>query len=59
MKKKILTYFILLLALLSGTQVAAQNAPQPFDIEQPSLRVFLPAPEPATGRAVVACPGGG
>ncbi len=32
---------------------------EPFDIEQPSLRVFLPAPELATGRAVVACPGGG
>ena len=39
--------------------MAAQKAPQPFDIDTPSLRVFLPAPELATGRAIVACPGGG
>lgn len=44
---------------LTGLQVSAQSTPKPFDIEQPSLRVFLPAPELATGRAVVACPGGG
>jgi acetyl esterase/lipase len=35
---------------------------QPSDslkIYKPSIRVFLPAKEKATGRAVVACPGGG
>ena len=59
MKQKFSTLFFLLLFLFSGLQVVAQKAPGPFDIEQPSLRVFLPAPELATGRAVVACPGGG
>lgn len=49
----------MLVLLLTGLQVSAQSTPKPFDIEQPSLRVFLPAPELATGRAVVACPGGG
>ena len=55
MKQKFSTIFLLLLLLLAGSRVVAQNAPKPFDIEQPSLRVFLPAPELATGRAVVAC----
>lgn len=41
--------FFLLLFLLAGQQTVAQKAPNPFDIEQPSLRVFLPAPELATG----------
>ena len=59
MKQKFSTLFFLLLFLFSGLQVVAQKAPDPFDVEQPSLRVFLPAPELATGRAVVACPGGG
>ena len=59
MKQKFSTLFFLLLFLLAGQQTVAQKAPNPFDIEQPSLRVFLPAPELATGRAVVACPGGG
>ena len=59
MKQKFSTIFLLLFILLAGSRVVAQNAPKPFDIEQPSLRVFLPAPELATGRAVVACPGGG
>lgn len=59
MKQKKSTLFFLLLLLLAGMHVGAQNAPKPFDIEQPSLRVFLPAPELATGRAVIACPGGG
>ena len=57
-----LNFSVLLVWLLSLTAyfpLAAQNAPRPFDIENPSLRVFLPAPELATGRAVVACPGGG
>ena len=52
MKQKFSTIFILLLLFLAGSRVVAQNAPKPFDIEQPSLRVFLPAPELATGRAI-------
>ena len=52
MKQKFSTIFILLLLFFAGSRVVAQNAPKPFDIEQPSLRVFLPAPELATGRAV-------
>lgn len=59
MKQKFSSLFVLLVLLLIGLQVSAQSTPKPFDIEQPSLRVFLPAPELATGRAVVACPGGG
>lgn len=59
MKQKFSTLFLLLITLLAGSRGAAQNAPKSFDIEQPSLRVFLPDPELATGRAVVAFPGGG
>ena len=59
MKQKFSSLFVLLVLLLTGLQVSARSTPKPFDIEQPSLRVFLPAPELATGRAVVACPGGG
>ena len=59
MKQKFSSLFVLLVLLLTGLQVSAQSTPKSFDIEQPSLRVFLPAPELATGRAVVACPGGG
>lgn len=59
MKQKFTSLFLLLLFLLAGQRAGAQSVPAPFDIEQPSLRVFLPAPELATGRAVVACPGGG
>lgn len=59
MKQKFSSLFVLLVLLLTGLQVSAQSTPKLFDIEQPSLRVFLPAPELATGRAVVACPGGG
>lgn len=59
MKQKISSFLVLLVLLLAGLQASAQSTPKPFDIEQPSLRVFLPAPELATGRAVVACPGGG
>ena len=59
MKQKFSSLFVLLVLLLTGLQVSAQSTPKPFDIEQPSLRVFLPAPELSTGRAVVACPGGG
>lgn len=59
MKQIFSTLLCLLLSLLPASRAVAQDAPEPFDIEQPSLRVFLPAPELATGRAVVACPGGG
>ena len=59
--KHFFSFFLLLPLFLSAgiSPLAAQTAPKPFDIENPSLRVFLPAPELATGRAVVACPGGG
>ena len=50
MKQKFSSLFVLLVLLLTGLQVSAQSTPKPFDIEQPSLRVFLPAPELATGR---------
>ena len=56
MKQKISSFWVLLVLLLAGLQASAQSAPKPFDIEQPSLRVFLPAPELATGRAVVDTP---
>ncbi|MDU8958319.1 MAG: xylanase, partial [Bacteroides sp.] len=48
MKQKFSSLFVLLVLLLTGLQVSAQSTPKPFDIEQPSLRVFLPAPELAT-----------
>lgn len=59
MKKKLSVLFFLLLFLFAGGNTVAQNAQKPFDVENASLRVFLPAPELATGRAVVALPGGG
>lgn len=60
MKQLFSSFLLLLLFLTAGiSPLAAQTAPKPFDIENPSLRVFLPAPELATGRAIVACPGGG
>ena len=59
MKLKLSILTILLFFLSASFPLAAQKAPQTFDIDTPSLRVFLPAPELATGRAIVACPGGG
>lgn len=59
MKRKSLIFLLLALSAGTSLKVAAQDAPHPFDIEQPTLRVFLPNPEIATGRAVIACPGGG
>ncbi len=82
MKKNFTSLLVLLLLLVSGSTVSAQNPQKPFDIDlwaqgmpntngadsapfdeskgnyKPSIRVFLPAPELATGRVVVACPGG-
>lgn len=64
--KRLLTTF-LSLALLFACAMA-QQALKPFDItlhsdsakaEPATVRVFLPDPSTATGRAVVACPGGG
>ena len=49
MKQKFSILLFLLLLWFTGSQAVAQNAPNPFDIEQPLLRVFLPAPELATG----------
>lgn len=59
MKQNSFTFLALLIFVLASITAKAQNSLNPFDIETPSLRVFLPAPELATGRAVVACPGGG
>ena len=56
MKQKFSILLFLLLLWFTGSQAVAQNAPNPFDIEQPSLRVFLPAPDLATGRAVLVPP---
>ncbi len=42
MKQKFSILLFLLLLWFTGSQAVAQNAPKPFDIEQPSLRVFLP-----------------
>ena len=44
MKQKFSTIFLLLLLLLAGSRVVAQNAPKPFDIEQPQ---HAPLPIPA------------
>ncbi len=59
MKKVFSVLILVVLFLLAGANVIAQSAPKPFDIDKPSLRVFLPSPEIATGRAVLALPGGG
>lgn len=49
-----------LLAAVSVLGASAQWTPTKaqFDIQNPKMRVFLPKDELATGRAVVACPGG-
>lgn len=44
--------------LLALQQAVAQTA-KVIDIVKPGMKVFLPAKGNATGRAVVACPGGG
>lgn len=83
MKKNLITMLFLLLFVLAGSTVSAQQVRKPFDIDlwpqgmpntngvdttpfdeskenyKPSIRVFLPSAELATGRAVIACPGGG
>ena len=59
MKQKFSILLFLLLLWFTGSQAVAQNAPNPLILNNLRFRVFLPAPELATGRAVVACPGGG
>ncbi len=59
MKQTITTISILLLVLLVSPQAFSQQAQQPFDVQNPSIRVFLPSSELSTGKAVVICPGGG
>lgn len=83
MKKNLTTMLLLLLFILAGGTVSAQQVRKPFDIDlwpqgmpnsngvdctpfdetkgnyKPSIRVFLPSSEVATGRVVIACPGGG
>lgn len=55
---------VLGLAFVCAAQLLAQNTARTFTLQnstdgESTLQVFLPAPEQATGRAVVACPGGG
>ncbi len=62
MKQKSNIYILLCFLLLLATgniSAMAKNNFRTFDIAKPSLRVFLPEPEVATGRAVIICPGGG
>jgi hypothetical protein len=61
----------LFLSLLTAALHAAPLAPLPLwpegapgalgdkDDDKPTLTAFLPAPETATGAAIVICPGGG
>lgn len=51
--------FFLLLIWGANTRMKAQHGARVFDVDSPSMRVFLPSADVATGRAVVACPGGG
>lgn len=53
----VFAFFMFFLSAVS--RAVAGNVRAPFDVAQPSLRVFLPDAECATGRAVVVCPGGG
>ncbi len=48
----------LLLATLAIATPTLFAAAQTVVIKSPELRVFLPAPDKATGRAVIICPGG-
>lgn len=57
--KKILPVFLWIASALMPTDAGAQQAHTPFEIQNPSVKVFLPSPQESTGRAVVACPGGG
>ncbi len=59
MRNKLLySLFLVGMWCLAVGRAAAAGVPAPFEVEQPSLRVFLPDPDLATGRAVVICPGG-
>ena len=60
LKHNVLSSILLLFCMATGwISAKAQAAPRQFDIETPSMRVFLPSNELSTGRAIVICPGGG
>ena len=60
LKHNVLSSILLLFCMATGwISAKAQAAPRQFDIETPSMRVFLPSDELSTGRAIVICPGGG
>lgn len=57
---KLQKLFALVLTAVCTLSAAAQWTPtaKVFDVAKPEMKVFLPNKELATGRAVVACPGG-
>jgi len=57
---KILRYAMTVLALALASGLSAQWTPTKavFDVQKPTMKVFLPKDDLNTGRAVVACPGG-
>ena len=57
MKRLLMTIFAAMTALAST--LSAQAQPRVVEIAQPTMKVFLPDPSLATGRAVIAFPGGG
>ena len=60
LKHNVLSSILLLFCMATGwISAKAQAAPRQFDIETPSMRVFLPSDELSTGRSIVICPGGG
>lgn len=57
--KRFLSIFLWIALLLMQVNVAAQGTQISFELQNPSVKVFLPSAQLSTGRAVVACPGGG
>ena len=57
---KILRYAMTVIALALASGLSAQWTPTKavFDVQKPTMKVFLPKDDLNTGRAVVACPGG-
>ena len=51
-------YFATVLLALAAVS-AAGAAPRVAEVSEPAMRVYLPDPEIASGKAVVCCPGGG
>ena len=57
--KRFLSIFLWIALLLMQVNVAAQGTQISFELQNPSVKVFLPSAQLSTGRAVVACPCGG